>query len=147
MGQWVVTVAGIVILSVLCDVILPEGQTRKYIKTVVGVIVTLVMLQPIVSLASGSLNIEISQSANNSATQVQQSYLDMVNNKQIDLQLSTVKGMLEARDVPINDIKINSADKTILLQAACKRSDEKQDVISDVVKTYFVDYKITIEWK
>ncbi len=146
MGQWVITVAGIVILSVLCDVILPEGQTRKYIKTVVGVVVTLVMLQPIVSLASSSLNVSISQSENN-AVQVQQSYLDMVNDKQIELQVSTVKGVLEAREVFIKDIKLNSNDKTIILQTTCKRSDKIQDVITEVVKTYFADYKITIEWK
>lgn len=49
MGQWVVTVAGIAILSVLCDIVLPDGDTRKYVKTVVGIVVTLVMLQPIVN--------------------------------------------------------------------------------------------------
>ena len=53
MAQWVLSVAGIAILSVLADVILPAGQTKKYIKTVIGVVVTLVLVQPVFSLAAG----------------------------------------------------------------------------------------------
>lgn len=53
MAQWVLSVAGIAILSVLADVILPVGQTRKYIKTVIGIVVTLVLVQPVFSLVGG----------------------------------------------------------------------------------------------
>lgn len=53
MAQWVLSVAGIAILSVLADVILPVGQTRKYIKTVIGIVVTLVLVQPLFSFAGG----------------------------------------------------------------------------------------------
>ena len=57
MAQWVLSVAGIAILSVLADVILPIGQTKKYIKTVIGVVVSLVLVQPIISLAGGESDI------------------------------------------------------------------------------------------
>ena len=57
MAQWVLSVAGIAILSVLADVILPAGQTKKYIKTVIGVVVTLVLVQPIFSFAGGDGNL------------------------------------------------------------------------------------------
>lgn len=53
MAQWVLSVAGIAILSVMADVILPNGQNRKYIKTVIGVVVTLVVAQPVVSFFGG----------------------------------------------------------------------------------------------
>lgn len=49
MKQWVLSVAGIAILSVLADVVLPSGQTRKYVKTVVNVVVTVVLAQPILA--------------------------------------------------------------------------------------------------
>ena len=57
MAQWVLSVAGIAILSVLADVILPVGQTKKYIKTVIGVVVSLVLVQPIISFAGGESKI------------------------------------------------------------------------------------------
>ena len=51
MAQWVMSVAGIAILSVLADVILPAGETKKYIKTIIGIVVTLVLVQPLISFA------------------------------------------------------------------------------------------------
>lgn len=52
MAKWVISVAGIAILSVLSDVVLPAGQTRKYVKTVVSVVVTVVLAQPLLTFAS-----------------------------------------------------------------------------------------------
>lgn len=52
MAKWVISVAGIAILSVLADVVLPAGQTRKYVKTVVSVVVTVVLAQPLLTFAS-----------------------------------------------------------------------------------------------
>ena len=39
--------AGVAVLSVLCEIILPSGQTKKYVKTVIGVVVTLALVQPL----------------------------------------------------------------------------------------------------
>ena len=49
MQQWVLSVAGIALLTVLCDVILPVGQTKKNIKTVIGIVETLVVVQPLLN--------------------------------------------------------------------------------------------------
>ena len=147
MGQWVVTVAGIAILSVLCDVILPEGKTRKYIKTVVGIVVTLVMLQPIVTLASNAANNEGSLSDNYESAQVQQSYLDKVEDKQISMRLSTVQEVLSARGVAVQDIACDKYAKSINLQVDLPQSNDNQTAIESVFKTYFDGYKIIIKWK
>lgn len=53
LAQWVLSVAGIAILSVLADIVLPNGTCRKYIKTVVAIVVTLVITQPVISLVNG----------------------------------------------------------------------------------------------
>lgn len=45
MAGWIVTITAIALLSVLCDVILPDGSTKKYAKTVFGIVVTLVIVQ------------------------------------------------------------------------------------------------------
>ncbi len=49
MKQWILGVAGVAVLSVLCEIILPSGQTKKYVKTVIGVVVTLALVQPLFS--------------------------------------------------------------------------------------------------
>lgn len=147
MGQWVVTVAGIAILSVLCDVILPEGKTRKYIKTVVGVVVTLVMLQPIVTLANNALSGASLPKDDYQTPQVQQSYLDMVEDKQMQLQLTTVKEVLNARGIVTKDVACDNFTKSITLKVDAQQSNDNQTTIESVFKTYFDGYKIIIKWK
>ena len=146
MGQWVVSVAGIVILSVLCDVILPDGQTRKYIKTVIGIVVTVVMLQPIINLASNIFNVEESYSFPASTVEVQQSYLDMVHDKQQVVQLTNLKTTLWANGVPVSDIEIGSKKKIAVVRVDSGYSYEKEEQIFTIIKQYFPDYEISIEW-
>lgn len=50
MSSAITTIVGIALLSVLCDIILPDGSTKKYIRTVVGVVVTLVVVNCILQL-------------------------------------------------------------------------------------------------
>lgn len=90
MAQWVLSVAGIAILSVLADVILPAGDTKKYIKTVIGVVVTLVLTQPIFSLAAG----DITTFSADAEVQVQQQYISYVESQsqeEVDTLLSELK--------------------------------------------------------
>ncbi len=73
--------AGIAILSVLCDIILPDGQTKKYVKTVIGVVVTLAVVQPLFAFfQQGSFDVNFSQAE----VSVQQNYLDYVAEAQAD---------------------------------------------------------------
>ena len=49
-SSWIISIVGIVILGVLIDLILPEGQMQKYIKSVFSVIVVLTMVSPILNI-------------------------------------------------------------------------------------------------
>lgn len=50
MTSLVTTIVGVIVLTVLSDMMLPEGQTSKYIKFVVGIIVVYVMVSGITAL-------------------------------------------------------------------------------------------------
>lgn len=47
LSAWTLSVAGIVVIAQLVDIILPDGQTAKYIKSVIAVIIVCVLIQPI----------------------------------------------------------------------------------------------------
>lgn len=144
MGQWVVTVAGIAIISVLCDVILPEGQTRKYIKTVIGIVVTLVMIRPLINLFNGS---SFSSDTNSdTSVSIQQSYLDMVEDKQVDLQSVKVKNILNARGISVQSVVVTKESRSLQIQATGKENDVECNEIIDVAQTYFDGYEIIIKW-
>ncbi len=59
MSNWVLSVASIVILSCIITMLLPEGKLSKYIKTVFGIVVILVMVQPVLNIKSSELNFDL----------------------------------------------------------------------------------------
>ncbi len=56
-SAWVLSIVGIVMLTLIVDIILPEGQTNKYIKSVFAVITVFVIALPIPSLFNGDIDI------------------------------------------------------------------------------------------
>lgn len=146
MGQWVVTVAGIAILSVLCDVILPQGQTRKYVKSVFGIVVTLVIIQPVIALLSGDYRLSWSMS-NDVSSDIQQQYIESVESRQNEISTNLVKSMLDANDVAVDSIVVSQVNKTVTLQLGVKYSTQLDAKVKEVVGKYFPNYEIVSVWK
>ena len=59
MEKWVMSVVGIVALSVLLDIILPSGDMNKYIKGVFAVLTVTVIVEPIPRLLASIKNGDI----------------------------------------------------------------------------------------
>ena len=143
MGKWVVTVAGIAILSVLCDVILPEGQTRKYVKTVFGVVVSLVIISPLVSLFSKGVDGEL---LDNGSVSAQQQYLDSVADRQNQYALRTVKQLLESKGIAVKKVELNSAENKVTLELNTPYAAEYNTIVRQVVSAYFPEAEIVTVW-
>jgi hypothetical protein len=45
--SWIISVAGVMVLTVLLDIILPDGQTNKYIKGIFSVVVIIAVISPV----------------------------------------------------------------------------------------------------
>lgn len=58
MNAWIISIVGVVVLGVLVDVMLPEGNTAKYIKGVFGLIALAVMIAPLPKLFNKEFNFE-----------------------------------------------------------------------------------------
>ncbi len=77
MASWIVSVCGIALLSVLVDVILPDGKMQKYVQVVVGVVLTFAILSPISHLFAKNNFLDISVDSNFYGNiPLQQEYLD-----------------------------------------------------------------------
>ena len=143
MGGWVVTVAGIAILSVLCDVILPEGQTRKYVKTVFGVVVSLVIIQPIVELFSGGVSFG---SIDSETVTPQQQYLESVVSRQNDYALKTVAQLLKAKGISVKSIELNSAGDKLVIELDTAYTLQADAVVEQITEAYFPDAELVTIW-
>lgn len=47
LSAWVLSIAGIVVLTVMVDIIIPEGKTGKYIKGIFAMVTVLVIAMPL----------------------------------------------------------------------------------------------------
>ena len=54
MQGYIIGILGIVIISVLVEIILPSGQTAKYIKSLLSVFVVFVLVNPIINFINDS---------------------------------------------------------------------------------------------
>ena len=56
-SAWVLSIVGIVLLTLVVDIVLPEGQTGKYIKSVLSIITVFVIASPVPTLLSGDIDV------------------------------------------------------------------------------------------
>ena len=143
MGKWVVTVAGIAILSVLCDVILPEGQIRKYIRTVFGVVVSLVIISPIVTLFTNGFDSDVVASGTIST---QQGYLDSVAEREKQNTLSSLTLLLKGKDIAVKNIELNPTADTLVIEIETPYSSERNAIVEQIVKSVFPNVKLVTMW-
>lgn len=144
MGYWVVTVAGMAILSVLCDVILPEGQTRKYVKTVFGIVVSLVIIQPIVGLFNGDFMLQF---PSNSSVEMQDDYLNNVSSRMSENAKQSLTSVLNKNGIVAQSIEVNDADKKVIVELNVGYSDAKEMVVNQVAGVYFPEYDVVVIWQ
>ncbi len=144
MGAWVISICGIAVLAVLCDVILPDGNTRKYIKTVVGIVITLVIVQPIISLFTSSESGNWIQSGGK--VEIQQSYLNHISQRQETVAIDNVKRILNDSNIQVDNISVVD-EKIVELRLDAEQTSEKEKTVNQVLNRYFPNYKIIIIWK
>lgn len=143
MGEWVVTVAGIAILSVLCDVILHEGQTKKYIKTVFGVVITLVIVQPLIGLFTGEIDLNFADKS----TGVQQQYLDSVTSRQNEIAVGYITQTLNEKGIEVVHITVSELEQRVTAQLNIAYNAQIETTVKDTIGAYFGNYDIVTIWK
>ena len=57
MSGWVLSVTAVICLTVLLDIIMPDGQMKKYVKGIVSIIVIFVIITPLASIAVGDFDL------------------------------------------------------------------------------------------
>lgn len=55
---WVLSIAGVISLSVIVELMLPEGSVNKYIRTIFSFIIMLVIIAPLPSLVGKNFNLD-----------------------------------------------------------------------------------------
>ena len=76
-SSWLLSIAGVVILSVLAELVLPEGQINKYTKVIFSFVILLVIIMPLPKLFQKDF--DINKYFNSSENVLQEDYLYQLN--------------------------------------------------------------------
>ena len=55
-GSWVQGIVIAVVISTIIEMILPDGNIKKYVRTVIGVYIVFVIISPIITKITGKCN-------------------------------------------------------------------------------------------
>jgi Stage III sporulation protein AF (Spore_III_AF). len=76
-GLYILSIAGAVVLMTFADIIMPEGQTAKYIKSTLSIFLVLIILSPIADFFSGG--VDLSGFSANSTVQTDYGFINKLN--------------------------------------------------------------------
>jgi len=91
-SSWVLSIAGIVCISVIIEIIMPEGQMNKYIRGVLSFIIILVIISPLPNLLKAK-DININPTINQIG--IQQEFIDNFNIAKKDAYESDLSKLME----------------------------------------------------
>ena len=94
---WILAVAGICVLGVLVDLVLPNGQTKKYIKGIFAFFVVLVIISPLPSILGKEFSIDDIFEEN--AIVIQEDFIYQVNRDRLDVLEDMVLSDLEEQGI------------------------------------------------
>ncbi|MDD4839805.1 MAG: stage III sporulation protein AF [Clostridia bacterium] len=118
MSSWVLSIVGVVCLGVLLDLIVPEGQTNKYIKGVFALLVIFVIISPLPKLVGKNIDFSFTQSS----YETDKDYLLAVEEMKIENKENTLENLLLTSGY--------EAEVTILTSSTNQDSQNNSEIIS-----------------
>ena len=79
-SAWILGIVGVVVLSIIVDLVMPNGSTSKFIKNIFAFVIVIVILSPIVSFLSKK-DIKLEDIFENNNITIQEEFLSNVNQK------------------------------------------------------------------
>ncbi len=102
-SSWIMAIVGVSVLGVLVDLVMPNGQTKKYIKGIFAFIVVLVIISPLPNLLNK--NFSIDDIFEEDAIVIQEDFVYQVNRD----RLETLENMIVAdlKEQGVGNITVN----------------------------------------
>lgn len=99
---WVLSIAGMCVLSVLVELILPDGQTRKYIKAIFSFFVIIVIVSPLPKLVKNGVDLDSIIAGDNIG--IQEDFIYQLNRNKLDSISLNIEN--ELKEQGIDGVKI-----------------------------------------
>lgn len=109
--SWLLGLVGIAVLSVLVDILLPEGQTNKFIKGIFSLLVVFALISPLAKLKNADF--DYSEIFASERIDVSESYLQKASEREQEILIADLTEMLETKGIKVEKIVLNLRDGNI----------------------------------
>lgn len=147
MSEWIMSVVGVIVLSVLVEVLMPEGQLNKYVKGIFSVITLYVIISPLPDIISGKF--DFSNSINEGAVifELDEDFLNDIVSNPFSARETALENYLAECGYPctvkyVAKVRNNSEVDyiNVILTSSSLHGDEPNKNISDDVKELSADF-------
>lgn len=156
-SSWVLSIVGIVVLSILVDLILPSGSTSKFIKGIFGYLIIIVVLSPVFSFFSQK-NFSVNDIFSGPSVEIQQDFVANVNRQFLDsVEKSIEKACLDegikfievgiTADIFDNNLKITNISVNlsgVVIDENFQHTNIKNDITKIILNTIKVNKEIIV---
>lgn len=150
MNAWILSIVGVVTLSVLVDILLPEGQTNKYIKGIFSVITLFVIISPLPKLISNNFDLNASVNFDAAVFEIDVEYLKGLVSNPHKIKEDNLKKYLERKGCKGAEIKIvgKTGKNTeidyvnVYLKNATYTADKPHNLVTNEIKNLVSDYLV-----
>lgn len=125
-------------MTVVCDAILPDGDTKKYVKTVIGIVVALTMILPITRFWK---NLPSSDEYLTNGITTQQQYLDGISSQKQLARLQKVKNIVD--ELKLRNCSVDICNNYLCVTVCCN----EQTLIALQTALTGIDNQIMIAWR
>ncbi len=111
---WILSIAGISILSVLIDLFLPNGETNSHIKTVFNYVIIFVIIAPLPALIKSDF--DTSSLFTETEIVLQEDYIYQLNRDKLTMLETGIEKTLDSRGLENVDVSISADIFTTVMQ-------------------------------
>lgn len=130
-SAWVLSVAGICVLGVLVELMLPSGQTKKYIKGIFSFVVVLVVISPLPAFFKKDFKAEDIFEEN--AILIQEDFVYEINNRRLEKLENLILTDLKEIGIDNAGVKLNANIFTTDLVIDAVFVDLRESVIDEKI--------------
>ena len=105
-SSWVLSIAGVVVLSILFDLFVPDGKLNSCIKTIFNFVIIIVVITPIPELLNKDF--DTSTMFSNSQVVLQEDYIYQLNRDKLTMLETTMEETLSSEGYKNIDISISA---------------------------------------
>lgn len=152
-GLYVLSIVGAVVLMTVADIIMPDGETAKYIKSTLSIFLVLIIITPIANFLSGST--DLSGFLINEKVQTDYSFINKLNEKKADALEEKTENYLKQKgytNVGVNILYTGSTEgieidyvHLDLINLVFNSNDEHINIIDNIVEYVSVYLNVTKE--